>query len=121
MLVFMPVVYSLDRKNCSINIKLNDIQYYSIKATNANPQNTKKGHKFSISMNEMIFTLIHFCGICGNCPSIVFSINGLRTVVHTLSGRIGKVVASHAAVARSIPAEVALIYTMHEELRLYCP
>ena len=32
---------------------------------------------------------------------------------HTLSGRIGKVVASHAAVARSSPAEVALIYTMH--------
>ena len=41
--------------------------------------------------------------------------------VYTLSGRIGKVVASHAAVARSIPAEVALIYTMHEELRRYCP
>ena len=39
----------------------------------------------------------------------------------TLSGRIGKVVASHAAVARSIPAEVALIYTMHETLRGYCP
>ena len=31
----------------------------------------------------------------------------------TLSGRIGKVVASHAAVARSIPDAVALIYTMH--------
>ena len=29
---------------------------------------------------------------------------------------MSKVVASHAAVARSIPAEVALIYTMHEEL-----
>ena len=40
--------------------------------------------------------------------------------IHTLSGRIGKVVASHA-VARSIPAEVALIYTMHEALRGYCP
>ena len=39
----------------------------------------------------------------------------------TLRGRIGKVVASHAAVARSIPAEVALIYTMHEALRGYCP
>ena len=37
----------------------------------------------------------------------------------TLSGRIGKVVASHAAVARSIPAEVALIYTMHEALLEY--
>ena len=32
----------------------------------------------------------------------------------TLSGRVGKAVASHAAVAHSIPAEVALIYTMHE-------
>ena len=39
----------------------------------------------------------------------------------TLSGRIGKVVASHAAVARSSPAEVALIYTMHVALRGYCP
>ena len=35
----------------------------------------------------------------------------------TLSGRISKVVASHAEVARSVPAEVALIYTMHEALR----
>ena len=39
---------------------------------------------------------------------------------HTRSGRIGNVVASHAAVARSIPAEGALIYTMHEALRGYC-
>ena len=38
-----------------------------------------------------------------------------------LSGRIGKVVASHAVFVRSIPAEVALIYTMHEALRGYCP
>ena len=37
-----------------------------------------------------------------------------------MSGRIGKVVESHAAVARPIPAEVALIYTMHEVLRRYC-
>ena len=35
---------------------------------------------------------------------------------HTVSGSIGKVVASHAAVARSIPAEVTLIYTMDEAL-----
>ena len=39
--------------------------------------------------------------------------------VYTLSGRIGKVVASHVAVPRSSPAEVALIYTMHESLREY--
>ena len=32
----------------------------------------------------------------------------LWRVLHTLSGCIGKVVASHAAVARSSPAEVAL-------------
>ena len=38
----------------------------------------------------------------------------------TLSGRIGKVVASRAAAARSSPAEVALIYAMHEALRGYC-
>ena len=29
-------------------------------------------------------------------------------------------VATHAAVARSSPAEVALIYTMHVALRAYC-
>ena len=40
---------------------------------------------------------------------------------HTLSGRIGKVVASHATVARSRPAEVPLMYTMHVALRRYCP
>ena len=39
------------------------------------------------------------------------------TDVYTLSGRIVKVVASHAAVARSSPVEVALIYTMHVALR----
>ena len=33
----------------------------------------------------------------------------LGFVFYTLSGCIGKVVASHAAVVRSIPAEVALI------------
>ena len=42
-------------------------------------------------------------------------------LIHTLSGRIGRVVASHAAVARSSPAEVGLIYTMHAALRGYCP
>ena len=41
----------------------------------------------------------------------------MNAVIDILSGRIGKVVASHAAVARSIPARVALIYTMHEALR----
>ena len=40
---------------------------------------------------------------------------------YTLSGRIGKVVASLAEVSRSIPAvaETAPIYTMHEALRGY--
>ena len=38
-----------------------------------------------------------------------------------MNGDIGKVAASHSAVARSIPAEVALIYTMHEALRGHCP
>ena len=42
-------------------------------------------------------------------------------VIYTLSGRIGKVVASHAAVARSIPGEVVLIYTMHVAHRGYYP
>ena len=39
---------------------------------------------------------------------------------HILSGRIGKVVASNAAVAHLVPPEVALIYAMHEALREYC-
>ena len=43
--------------------------------------------------------------------------------IYTLSGRIGMIVASHAEVARSIPAlaETPPIYTMHEALRGYCP
>ena len=45
----------------------------------------------------------------------------LFMLLYTLSGRIGKVVVSHGAVARSSPAEIALIYTMHEALRGYCP
>ena len=44
----------------------------------------------------------------------------LWPVTRSLSDRIGKVVASHAAVARSIPSEVALIYNMHETFRGYC-
>ena len=53
----------------------------------------------------------------GGCESD----SGRYAATHTLSGRIGKAVASHAAVARSVPAEVALIYTMYELLRGYCP
>ena len=47
---------------------------------------------------------------------------GIASLVtcYTLSGRIGQVVASHAAAARSSPAEVALIYAMHVALRGYC-
>ena len=45
----------------------------------------------------------------------------MTCTIYTLSGLIGKVVASHDAVARSIPAEVALIYNMDDALRGYCP
>ena len=48
----------------------------------------------------------------GNVPKLYN-----KRLTYTLSGRIGKVVASHAAVARSVPCEVALIYIMHEALR----
>ena len=34
--------------------------------------------------------------------------------IYTLSFLLGKVVASHAVVAISIPAEAALIYTVHK-------
>ena len=51
-------------------------------------------------------------------PQNVWSI--IDYLQYTLSGSIGKVVAS-AAIALSIPTEVALIYTMHEALRGYCP
>ena len=50
-------------------------------------------------------------------PRSLKSNNIVHNIVYTLSDRIGKVVASHAAVARSSPAEVALIYTMHVTLR----
>ena len=52
--------------------------------------------------------------------SIFETLHSLLIKSHTLSGRIGKVVASHAAVAHSIPVEVELIYTMHEVLSGYC-
>ena len=51
----------------------------------------------------------------------MYLLNSLIRAAKRLSGRIGKVVASDAAVARSSPADVALIYTMHEALRGYCP
>ena len=41
--------------------------------------------------------------------------------IYTLDGLTGKMVASHAAVTCSIPAEVAQIYNMHEALWGYCP
>ena len=59
-----------------------------------------------------------------NCQMLIEIIKILRyhrLLTYPQSGRIGKVVAMHAAVARSIPAEVALIYTMHEAVRGYCP
>ena len=49
------------------------------------------------------------------------SIRRRRIYSIPLVSPIGNVVASHAAVARSSPAKVALIYTMHEALRVYCP
>ena len=49
----------------------------------------------------------------------VFRVHNFLSLIP--SGRIGKVVASHAAVGRSSPAEVAVIYTMQVALRGYCP
>ena len=43
----------------------------------------------------------------------LFDVSKINNHLCTLSGRKGKVVASDTAVALSIPAEVALIYTMH--------
>ena len=66
--------------------------------------------------------MLTFSKLCATY--ILVCINDLtisRCIQYSLSGSIGKVVASHAAVARSIPAEVALIYNMHEALRGYCP
>ena len=53
--------------------------------------------------------------------SALWVLEVLCCLCFTQSGRKGKMVASHAAVAHSIPAEVVLIYTMHEPLRGYCP
>ena len=52
---------------------------------------------------------------------VVLSVVSIRAsfYYYTLSDRIGKVVASQAAVARSSPSDVALIYTMHVALRGY--
>ena len=52
-----------------------------------------------------------------NFEGALMQFGAFRVPWSTLSGRIGKVVASHAEVSRSVPAEVALIYTMHEALK----
>ena len=58
-----------------------------------------------------------YCALLGLTVFWLGSAIKLNTIVFTQSGRIGKVVASHAAVARSSPADVALIYTMYVALR----
>ena len=58
-------------------------------------------------------------GYLGGCNSNGRTVDVLKR--EHLSGRIGKVVASQAAVARSSFAEVALIYTMHEGARGVLP
>ena len=55
------------------------------------------------------------------CICYIYKLCASILCIHTLSGRIGKVVALHAAVACSVPADVPLIYTMHGALRGYCP
>ena len=64
---------------------------------------------------------LFFCTHFASFPAQAYLLTLFVCFFHTLSGRIGKVVASHAEVARSIPswAETALIYTMHEALRGY--
>ena len=65
---------------------------------------------------ENLFTNIPLYETIDICLSYLFIKTG-----YTLRGCIGKVVASHAAIARSSPAEVALFYTMHVALMGYCP
>ena len=75
-----------------------------------------------MSKFEVNTTLCHRAESPPSYPVFHLSLNGVNECAYyTLSGRIGKVVAEHAAVARSIPAEVSLIYTMHEGLRGHCP
>ena len=70
-------------------------------------------------MHSNINTVYNINQICQGHILIPKSLKCL--FIYALSGFIGKVVASHAAVARSSPAEVALIYTMQDALRGYCP
>ena len=68
---------------------------------------------------ELTHTVYRLQSLPTLCTELIHTV--YRAYPHcTLSGRIGKVVASHAAVARSSPAEVGLIYTMHVALRGYC-
>ena len=53
-------------------------------------------------MDELVF----------NIKYLILNTNYTK-IIYTLSDRIGKVVASHAAGASSVPAEAALIYNMH--------
>ena len=60
-------------------------------------------------------------GILFSTACVIVHILLQNIIWKTLSGRISKVVASHAAVSSSNPAEAALIYIMHEALRVYSP
>ena len=62
-------------------------------------------------LSPLQITFVDFDPLCNDI--ILFQIRILEiSNIYSLSGRIRKVVASHAAVARSNPAEVALIYTI---------
>ena len=87
----------------NIDSALETRQYHTIKhrVTKIVPKRYREGHKASVILRSLT--------------------TRKRRERVPPDGRIGKVVASHAAVARSRPAEVALIYTMHVALRGYCP
>ena len=81
----------------------------------------KTSHVFIEALFDTLHSLIIINNDLSGPQGINNTLSDPQGINNTLSGRIGKVVASHAAGARSSPAEVGLIYTMHEALRGYCP
>ena len=73
--------------------------------------------QYIIQMRKRIWTkLFLFLCINLNCWRVIF-----LAKAQTLSGRIGKVVASYAYMQGWLLAQAAPIYIMHDELKGYCP
>ena len=104
-------VFSIQHTNTAQSLQKNAITVFGPRLYNSLPKYLR--HIESVKTEKFKFELDKFLELIPDEPKMRHR--------YTLSGRIGKVVASHVALARLSPAEVELIYTTHVALRGYCP